>query len=252
MTTAHNHWLPRPYLFRVGGWAVPSYTVMLYVGCLVGVEAGSLLADASGLDPTKVAVATIILLVPALVGSRLLYVAQHASVYRADPSRIWRRTEGGAALFGGLALALLVSVLVLPVMDLPFLGFWDCGAVTMAVGNVFTRVGCHLTGCCAGRATGGPIGIDLPNRAGVWARRVPAQLLESGWAALAVVAALMLRRRFEFDGAVFAVVVSLYGAGRAVLEHERERDGARAAPCINVAVAVALVATGAVVLIIAR
>ena len=41
---------------------------MLYAGCLVGVEAGALLAGASGLDPTATAVATIILLVPALAG----------------------------------------------------------------------------------------------------------------------------------------------------------------------------------------
>ena len=189
---------------------------------------------------------------PALVGSRLLFVAQHAAVYRADPSRIWRRTEGGAALFGGLALALLVSVPVLHVMGLPFLGFWDCGAVTMAVGTALARVGCHLTGCCAGRVTAGRIGVDLPNGAGVRARRVPAQLLESAWAACAVVAALAMRRSFDFGGAVFAVVVSLYGAGRLVLEQDRERDSTRAAPWINVAVASALAATGAFVLILAR
>lgn len=251
MTAAPHHLLPRPYVFRIGGWAVPSYTLTLYVGCLVGVEAGALLAGVSGLPPTRVAVATIILLVPALVGARLLFVAQHASVYRADPSRIWRRTEGGAALFGGLALAVLASVPVLHLMKLPFLGFWDCGAVTMAVGNVFTRVGCHLTGCCAGRATRGRIGVELPNRAGVRARRLPVQLLESAWAAFAVAAALALRRWFEFDGAVFAVVVSLYGAGRTLLEREREHDGARAAPWINVAVAGALVVTGASILLIA-
>lgn len=250
--TSDRDSLPRPYLFHIGRWNVPSYTVMLYVGCVLGVYAGVALGGGAGLDERRVAVATVVLMVPALVGSRLLFVVQHAADYRADPARIWRRAEGGAALFGGLVLALAVSVPLLRVLDLPFLAYWDAGAVTMAAGNVFTRIGCHLTGCCAGRETLGRFGTDLPNRAGVWSRRIPAQLLEAAWALAAVAVAVALTRGWgrsflDFDGAAFAVIIALYGAGRAVLEGAREGESGRSASSLNVWVAVGLVILGATI-----
>jgi phosphatidylglycerol:prolipoprotein diacylglycerol transferase len=248
--TPERTWLPRPYLFRLGSWSVPSYTAMLYVGCVVGVYAGTAVAALNGLPTDDVAIASIVLIVPALVGSRLLYVAQHAATYRDDPSRIWRRSEGGSALFGGLVLALGVSVPLLRVLDLPFLAFWDVGAVTMAVGNVFTRVGCHLTGCCAGRPTAGRFGLELPDRAGVRQRRVPTQLLEAAWAAVVVLVALAVGRALDFDGAVFGAVIALYGAGRLVLERERESDSSRQASSANVWVCATLIALGVAILVV--
>jgi phosphatidylglycerol:prolipoprotein diacylglycerol transferase len=246
--TPERTWLPRPYLFRLGSWSVPSYTVMLYVGCVVGVYAGAAVAAMNGLPARDVALASVVLIVPALIGSRLLYVAQHAATYRGDPARIWRRSEGGSALFGGLLLALVVSVPLLRVLDLPFLAFWDAGAVTMAVGNAFTRVGCHLTGCCAGRPTAGRFGVELPNRAGVRQRRVPTQLLEAAWAAVVVLAAIAVGRALDFDGAVFGTVIALYGAGRLVLERQRESDDSRQGSAVNLWVCATLIALGVTIL----
>ena len=248
MTAPTPNWLPRRYLFRIGRWNASSYTVLLYIGCVAGVYGGAAVADVRELPAERVVAASVILIVPALVGSRLLFVAQHAAVYRADPSRIWRRAEGGAALFGGLVLALVVSAPLLRAFDLPFLGYWDCGAVTMALGTVLTKVGCHVNGCCAGRATSGRIGIELPGRAGVRARRVPTQLLESLWVAGAVVVAVVVGRHADDDGAVFAVVIGLYGAGRAVLERLREPDPTRAASPINLWVSGGLAVAGAAML----
>ena len=48
---------------------------MLYVGLVFGVIAGNIAAHAAGLDPLRVYIATIVLIVPALIGARLLFVA---------------------------------------------------------------------------------------------------------------------------------------------------------------------------------
>ena len=119
----------------------------------------------------------------------------------------------------------------------------------MAVGNVFTRFGCHLTGCCAGRVTAGRFGAGLPNRAGVRARRVPTQLLESALAGVAVVAALVLRSTLDFDGAVHGDHDGEHGAGRVILEGLREGQPGRTASSLNVWVAIGLVVLGASVVI---
>jgi prolipoprotein diacylglyceryltransferase len=244
-----NHRLPRRYLFRALDYRVPSYTAMLYVGCTVGVYAGVAVAGAAGLDQSRVAVTMIVLLVPALAGARLLYVLQHLERYRADPRRVWRRSEGGAALYGGLVVCIPLSAPVLAWVGLPFWAFWDAAVVTMLVGLVFTRVGCLLNVCCAGRPTTGPLGVRLPGRDGIQ-RRFPTQILEAAWGAVVLGAALLARPALPVSGALFAVVIAAYAAGRLVLEPLREQVGARWAPATNVALSIGLLIAACAVLLV--
>src|SRR5262249_58428623 len=91
--------------------------------------------------------------------------------------------------------------------------FWDATIVTMLIGMVFTKIGCLLNGCCGGRPTESRLGLYLPNEHGVWCRRVPAQLLESGLAAILLMGALRAWDHLPFAGACFLGVVAGYGAG---------------------------------------
>lgn len=227
----------------VGRIRVSSYVAMLYLGCVAGVYSGA--AAAEGVDPSRFVLATVGLLVPALAGARLWFVLMHLARYRAKPRRIWRRAEGGSALYGGLVLAVAVSVPVLVGAGLDFWAFWDAAAITMLVGLVFTRVGCLMHGCCAGRETTGRLGVRLPNDRGEWRRRYPAPLLEAGWALLVLAAALAIRPDASFHGAAFAVVVGAYAAGRLVLEPTRETRDMRG----NAAVSAALVIAAGIVLV---
>src|SRR5262252_1173754 len=73
---------------------------------------------------------------------------------------------GNAAAYGALALMLPLSVPVLSLLGLRLGDFWDAATFTILVGMIFTRLGCLLNGCCAGRVVK-QWGIRLPNRAGV-------------------------------------------------------------------------------------
>jgi phosphatidylglycerol---prolipoprotein diacylglyceryl transferase len=230
-------------LVRAGGVAVPSYQALLYAGCTTGVLAGAAVAGAAGLDEERFAAGAIALLVPALAGARLLFVLQHLGAYREAPRRIWARREGGASLLGGLVFAVAVSVPLLAAWRLPFWAFWDAAAITMLVGLVFTRVGCTLHGCCAGRPTSGAVGLVLGDLRGVRRRRRPTQLLEAGWA-LAVLAGALAAGDPLPAGTVFAAVVAAYAAGRVALEPWR--DGGPARP--NVVLFAALLAVAAAAL----
>ena len=145
---------------------------MLYVGCLVGVEAGALLAGASGLTrrppqsrrsfsscrPSSVRACSSSPSTPGLPYRPFTDLAPNRGRCcalrraRARPARV-----GPSVTRDGPAIPRVLGL----------------GAVTMAVGTALARVGCHLTGCCAGRVTAGRIGVDLPNGAGVRARRCP-------------------------------------------------------------------------------
>lgn len=243
-----GRWVGRRYLFSWRGVRVPSYTAMLYLGCVAGVLVGAAVAGSAGLDRSRVALATIVLLVPALAGARLWFVLEHWSVYRREPRRIWRRSEGGAALHGGLILSVVVSVPLLALLDIPFWGFWDAASFTMLIGLIFTRVGCLMHGCCAGRATSGRLGVWLPDINGVWQRRIPTPLLEAGWAALVLAGAGLTRAGAPFAGAVFLGVLAAYGAVRLLLEPTRANGGSGGSRA-NIVVSALLILGGSSVLI---
>jgi phosphatidylglycerol:prolipoprotein diacylglycerol transferase len=195
---------------------------MLYVGLVLGVLAGARAARIHGLDPGRVYAAMLLLILPALMGARLLFVAAHWRLFRHEPRRIWRRSDGGAALYGGLIVSFLLSLPLLRALGIPVGAFWDATALTMLIGMVITKMGCFLNGCCAGRRTEGKFSLNLPNEHGVWCRRVPAQLMEAGLALCLLIASLLAWDRIPFDGACFLAVVAGYGIGRWWLESIRE------------------------------
>lgn len=117
---------------------------------------------------------------------------------------------------------LLASVPLLDSLQLPFAAFWDVAVFTILIGMTFTRIGCWLNGCCAGRPTEGRFAMYLPNAQGIWRQRIPTQLLEAGCAVLLLAGAIALWNRLPFRGALFLLVVAGYSGGRLVLETTRE------------------------------
>ncbi len=221
---------------------------MLYFGLVAGITAGNVAAHAAGIDAFRVYVATLVLIVPALIGARLLHVVANWRVYRRDPRRIWDRCDGGAGQYGGLALALPLSVPLLAALEVPLGAFWDVGMLTILVGMIFARIGCLLNGCCAGRPWPGWLSLYLPNHHGVWARRIPTQCLEAGLAAVLLVAVLAVWDRLLFPGALFLLATAGYAAGRLGLESLRERDPGASRFTIHHAISMILVVASLAVL----
>lgn len=211
-------------LFQWRGFTVFSYPAMLYFGLVAGVVAGNWGAHIVGANALRVFVATLILIPPSIAGARLLYVATHWPEYRNRRERIWDRNEGGMAMYGGLPVMLLLSMPVLALIGIPFAQFWDVASLTIMMGLMFTKVGCLLNGCCAGRPSDSRIAMLLPGLRGQWQKRIPVQLLEAGWAAVVLALASTLLGRLPFEGAVFLVVAAVYGVGRIALESLREHS----------------------------
>jgi len=212
----------RPVLFRIGNLQIHSYPALQYIGLTVGVVAGNVLARAIGLDAFRVYVATIILLFPALAGARILHVATNWKFYRVHRNEIWNTKRGGAAQYGGILVAFPLSVPLLRALNVPFGAFWDTAGVTIMTGMMFTRIGCLLNGCCAGRETASRLSMYLPGLNGVWRKRYPTQILESAWAAILLVTGLAIRPSLSFDGALFVYIAAGYALGRLFMESLRD------------------------------
>jgi phosphatidylglycerol:prolipoprotein diacylglycerol transferase len=217
----------RRVLFSWHGVEIHSYPALLYLGLLCGVYAGYGAAASMSIDPDRASAGVLILIVPALVGARLWFVLSHWEAFRCEPRRIWRRGDGGAALVGGLVLALALSPAVLAALGLPFGTFWDAATFTMVVGMIFTRVGCLLNGCCSGRPSEGRLALYLPDHEGHWERRHPVQLLELAVAVTLLIGATAISTASPFPGATFIFAVAGYGCARLILNPLRESQGIR-------------------------
>lgn len=221
-TTPHPWTKMRKILVSWRGWNLYSYPTMLYVGMVCGIFVAAWVAGLSGLNPNRFVLASMILTIPALIGARLFFVANHWHLYRNNCARIWRRSEGGMAMYGGLLAAVPLSIPLLRIMDLSFAKFWDAASFNMLTGMIFTRFGCLLNGCCSGRPSASWLALNLPDYRGIWRRRLPTQLLEAAWATVLLSAAFLLRGHEPFDGAIFCSVLLTYGIGRYFLQQLRD------------------------------
>jgi phosphatidylglycerol---prolipoprotein diacylglyceryl transferase len=212
-----------PVLFRIGRITVWSYPAMLFLGLLAGIVVGNLLSHASNIDAFRVYLASLILLLPALLGAKLLYVLSHWHHYCDDRKRLWRSGEGGGAMYGGLLLVLPFSIPLLAALHLSAGSYWDVAIFTMLVAMVLGRLGCLMNGCCAGRPSKSFLGMYLPNREGVWERRLPTPCLEAALGLALTLLALAFRHSMPFPGSLFLLVIAGYALGRLALESTREQ-----------------------------
>ncbi len=196
---------------------------MLYLGIVFGLAVGNAVARSSGLPSGRVYLASVLLLVPALAGARLVSVVGSWSHYRERRHLIWRRSNGGLSMYGGLA-AVPVSVPLLAALGVPFWAFWDAATFTILTGMIFGRVGCLLTGCCGGRRV-----------------RVPMQVLEAGLGAVLLPVAAAVAASPAPDGVAFLGALVGYGLGRLALQPLRERQTRFAGMPALVAASAALV-----------
>jgi len=175
----------------------------------------------------------LVVLMAALLGSRLFYVVYHVEEFRGHWGDIFnpfqgdgRLGMGGLSMMGGVVLSVLGGITFL---------FWrrakvwliaDVVAPTLALGVGITRIGCLLNGCCFGKPTDSPLGVVFPadSFAGyifphqhIW----PAQLFASAMGFLIFALLLLLERRKKFEGQIFLLMAIFYSLGRFAIDFFR-------------------------------
>jgi phosphatidylglycerol:prolipoprotein diacylglycerol transferase len=188
-----------------------SYTVLVTLGVIVGLLVQHRLVAHDHVGPGRVLTASLLALGAGLVGAKLLYVALHP--------RSWQEFgTDGWCIQGFLVGAALVLTAAATLMRLPFGTVLDATAPGLFLGLAVGRVGCFLTGCCAGRPTASRCGVWSSDRR-VGARRIPTQLLESlGSASIGLTGWLVvLHAHLAVRGGLFVASFAAYTLWRQFL-----------------------------------
>lgn len=220
----------RDIAFRVFGWPIHWYGIIIALGFLLAVAFCSRRASRYGVEQDDI-IDLLIYAVPlCIIGARLYYVIFYLDLYRnvdggLDFGRMVRIWDGGLAIYGGIIAAILVLLVFCKKRKLCFLAFADLGSFGMLIGQLVGRWGNFVNV----EAYGGP--TDLPWRMGIYelvdgtmqyVEVHPTFLYESAWNLLGLLALWWISKKWQkFDGQMFLSYFAWYGVGRAFIEGMR-------------------------------
>jgi phosphatidylglycerol:prolipoprotein diacylglycerol transferase len=241
-----------PELFRIGGFPVNTYGVLLALAFLAALFVAARLGERDGLPRERVFDLGLWMLLGGLVGSKLLLMLaepEYGSNWRNLLSIDFLRS--GGVWYGGFLGGLVTAIVLIRRYKLPFWKATDAFAPGVALGQAVGRQGCFAAGCCWGKPTSLPWGVhfteaghqvtNVPTTVAqlstqaeqsYWAQKLggldapvhlhPTQLYESFAALLIFLALVWLHRRKRFTGQVIATYAVLYGLLRFLVEFVRD------------------------------
>ncbi len=215
-----------PVLFKLGALEIRSYGLALAISFLLGIMLAVKRAKKKDVDPNQITDLSVILILSAIIGSRLLYVLFHLEEFKGH----WLDTINpfqsngqigiaGLTMLGGVILCFISSIVYLKVKKLPFLKIADIVIPSVALGIFITRIGCYLNGCCYGLPCHGPLCVTFPldSPAGYMfpdQAIIPAQLYSSLYGLIMLGLLLFFERKQKYDGFLMYLFFIFYGISR--------------------------------------
>ena len=218
-----------PELFRIGSFPINTYGVFLAIAFLSAILITVKLAERDGLPRERIYDLSLWMLLASLVGSKILMLFTEPE-YRENPLGLLSLDflRSGGVFYGGLVGAVIAGYLLMRRYHLPWWKTADACAPGIAIGNFFGRQGCFAAGCCWGKPTSLPWGVQFSELG----REItgvpidqhlhPTQLYESFAMLLVFFGLLWLHKRKRFDGQVILVYALLYASIRFAIEFVRD------------------------------
>lgn len=193
-------------IFELGGITITSYGVMLALAFIAGILLAERRAKKYGFSQDLVSALSFLIILGAVVGSRLFYVFTHLSDFKEQWWRALYVWEGGLTFYGGLILAFILSFIWVRRKKLQFSKLGDVFAPSFALGLGIGRIGCFLNGCCFGKPS--RFGLIFPPDSpcawelGTGVRVHPTQLYSSiaGFFMFILILLIEKRKKKRFSG----------------------------------------------------
>jgi len=211
---------------------MPTYGVLVALGFLAALYVAARLARRAGLDVEKINSLGIYLALAAIVGAKLLLIAQNWGYYARNPGQLFSLSslQAGGVFYGGLLAALVVAWWYPRRVGLPVLPTADVFAPAVAIGHSIGRLGCFAAGCCWGKPSSAPwavaftdplaheyVGVPL----GVHLH--PTQLYEAAGTFLIALLLLARFRKPHPPGTILGLYLVIYSAFRFGVEFLRDQ-----------------------------
>lgn len=222
-----------PVLFKLGPLEIKAYGLMLALSFFLGTMLAVRRARRAGLSAQQMLDLCFIIMVAAIVGSRLFYVIYHFDEFKGNLISIINPFQqsgeigiSGLSMMGGLVLAIAAALGYFIIKKSNPWPMLDALAPSFFLGEALTRIGCFLNGCCFGLPTHCACGVVFPqdSMAGwvfpntpLW----PTQLMSSGAGLVIFLLLLFFEKWKRYDGFTFWNGLAIYSIWRFIIDFFR-------------------------------
>ncbi len=216
-----------PILVQIGPLHIRWYGVMIAIACVVGLWLACLEAERKGIGKEKINDLFIWVILGALLGARLYYVAfSGLPEFQKNIFSIFAFWQGGLAIHGAIVGGLLVCFIYSHRNKIPFLKLTDALAPSLILGQAIGRIGCFFNGDAFGTPTKlpwgliyspeSPAGQMYPNQP-----LHPTQLYEMIFNLIIFTILWKFRKSVKVDGYLTILYIILYSFIRIFVEYFR-------------------------------
>ncbi|MBL8818126.1 MAG: prolipoprotein diacylglyceryl transferase [Planctomyces sp.] len=231
------------------GIPVFGYGFMMFIGFSTATLLAASRVKTVGMNPDIIWDMMMWVLVPGLIGARLIYLMQYGDRVVAGKEGIDRLIalfalwDGGIVFYGCIIGGVPGLIYYCRRRNVDPLVICDVLASSLFVGEGFGRIGCFLYGCCYGAQCSRPWAVQFPPDSLAFSKMVergiipedamatiplhPTQIYSSVAAFLLAGLLAWFFPRRPFDGAVLALAWIMYPINRFVLESFRDDEPGR-------------------------
>ena len=201
-----------------GGLVIYSYSVFLALGYLVAYWVVSAEASRRKMDPTLASALLLWCFIAGLVGAKILFLYQNATLseFLSDPARYF---VSGYASVGGLVGIFCALAIVSRLKKTDFQVLLDIVCPALILGHGVGRIGCFLNGCDYGTACSLPWAVSFSERV---VNVHPTQLYDTLFMVLLFVFLWKIRTVPRPAGFLSAVGFVILGVQRFLIEFIRD------------------------------
>jgi phosphatidylglycerol:prolipoprotein diacylglycerol transferase len=210
-----------PILFKIGNISLYTYGLFVALGFLTALGLARWEARRLGENPTHILDMGFYMLIAAIVGARLFFVAVSPEILSEGPWAVFQIWEGGLVFYGGFIAALITALIYVRKIKVPFFRVADIFAPGLAAGHAVGRIGCFFAGCCYGKTCELPWAVvfnDPLTLAPMGVHLHPTKLYSVAANLLVFAVLWFLRKRTQYTGQLFWFYVLFYGLVRTFLE----------------------------------
>ncbi|MBU4010565.1 MAG: prolipoprotein diacylglyceryl transferase, partial [Proteobacteria bacterium] len=210
-----------PILFKIGPLSIYTYGFFIALGFLAGIFFAVKEAKRVGEDPDMIMDLCFYILVSAIIGSRLFYVATNPRLFIDNPVEIFKVWNGGLVFYGGFIAAFITGIVYFKAKKIPVMKTLDILAPSVVLAHSFGRIGCFFAGCCYGKYCELPWAVTFNNAHSLAPTGIsihPTQLYLALNNLIIFLFLVFFRKRKKFDGQVFLIYVLVYGITRSIIE----------------------------------
>ncbi len=229
MTLIATFTSPGPLVFQLGPFALRWYGLLIALAVLLGLALATRLGRARGIEPNLIADLLPLLVLGAVLGARIYYVALEWRQYAGNWPEMLAIWRGGIAIHGALIGGTLTTIVYCRWRRQPFWTLLDVLVPAVALGQAIGRWGNFFNSEAFGLPTDLPWKLKIPaaNRPPEFLEQLyfhPTFLYESLWN-LGVCALLLVlfrrasRGRLQLPtGALSCIYLMAYSSGRVWIE----------------------------------